>query len=278
MFPGWVSEVFVIVGLIVLAISFFRAQPTWVRKIGMWIVFATIGVAIWFLTDQWILVIFGLAAWFVIPVSQAAVMSRKLRFSVERKLTPGPLDLEEFPEIHPISAELQDLGFARHADLWLKPSPLDQGFRVFVHEDDKISVALAIVRQGGVSLSYLIFASVDKDGTYWITWDYPLAYGLKMPKHFRIYRCLDAELVSELFGQHREFLRINEVDLTKTKSSATTHFDVHEMFDQLFRDTLNYNLKVGLLQKVEGADKNIRYSWRGTCFIVWQVFLEVVRG
>ncbi|MEM1157630.1 MAG: hypothetical protein AAF649_02850 [Verrucomicrobiota bacterium] len=273
--PTWMSELLILAGLLVLAIACFRARNLWVRRTGVWIIFSMIGLAIWFWTGLWYLVALALASWFIIPVMQAALTARKLRFSLKRKLTPGPLDPDEFPEIHPVSSELRDLGFLRDSDQWLKPSPLDQGFRIFHHAEDNISSALAVVRQGAVSLSYLIFATKDQDGAYWITWDYPLAYGLKMPPHFKVHRCLEAETVSELHDQHCEFLRINEVSVTTRNASLS---DAGQCFDQLFQDTMQHNLSVGVLHQEPDNQEEIRYSWRGTFFIAWQVLVEVVRG
>jgi hypothetical protein len=274
-FPSWFSELLVLTGLLVLAIACFRAPNSVVRRIGVWIIFSMIGLAIWFWTGLWYLVVLGLLSWFVIPVAQAAMTSRKLRFSLKRKLTPGALDADEFPEVHPVSTELRDLGFVRDSDHWLQPSPLDQGFRIFRHTEENISAALAVVRQGAISLSYLIFATKDAQGDYWITWDYPLAYGLKMPPHFKVHRCLEAETVGELAEQHREFLKLNEV---KMSAADTDQASAREFFDQLFKDTMSYNLTVGVLHKEAADEDAIRYSWRGTFFIAWQVLVEVVRG
>ncbi len=274
-FPSWLSELLVLAALLVLAIACFRTSSLFVRRTGVWIIFGMIGLAIWFWTGLWYLVVLGLASWFIIPVAQAAMTARKLRFSLQRKLTPGSLDADEFPEIHPVSNDLRDLGFVRDSDQWLKPSPLDQGFRIFHHTDENISAALAVVRQGPVSLSYLIFATKTQTGEYWITWDYPLAYGLKMPPHFKVHRCLEAETVQELAEQHREFLKINEVDTTPSDSNTEV---AQPFFDQLFKDTMSYNLSVGVLQQENPEEENIRYSWRGTLFIAWQVLVEVVRG
>lgn len=275
-FPNWLNEILILAGLLVLAIACLGTNIMVIRRIGVWIIFGMIGVGIWFLTGLWYLVVAGWGAWFAIPVAQAAMTSRKLRFSLQRKLTPGSLDPDEFPEIHPVSNELRDLGFVRDSDQWLKPSPLEQGFRIFHHSEENILAALAVVRQGAISLSYLIFATRNPSGEYWITWDYPLAYGFKMPPHFKIYRCLEAETVTELFDQHREFLKINDIS---TASAQVDSSEARRFFDEVFQDTMHYNLTVGVLEQGKtNEEQDVRYSWRGTFYIAWQVLAEVVRG
>jgi len=279
----WVSELFILAGLGFLAAALFRSGSARLRRLAIWLIWGTIGMAIWFWTDRWYLVVLGLLAWFAIPVGQATLMSRKLRFSLKRKLTPGPLNAEEFPEIRPISTQLHEIGFSRQADVWLKPSPLEQGFRVFAHQDKAISAAVAVVRQGAVTLSYLIFATRDQRKNIWITWDYPLAYGLKMPPSFQVYRCLEAASVSELFEQHEAFLEVNDVHLQPQATSGdavSSHLshDTHHLFDGIFKETMRYNLECGVLAREHEDGEAIRYSWRGTFFIAWQVLVEVVRG
>jgi len=270
--PRWLSEVFVLAGLVVLAYGCLRARTPLVRRLGIWIIWGTIGLAIWYWTDRWYLVLLGLVAWFAIPVGQATLMSRRLRFSIKRKLTPGNIDGEEFPELYPISNELRDLGFKRNSDLWLKPSPMEQGFRIFRHTEDSISAAVAVVRQGGLSLSYLIVASEDQDGTLWITWDYPLAYGFKLPPAFKVYRYVDGESVGELMDQHRAFMEINEVQRPALPENAEA---IRETMEKIFSGTMAYNLKVGLLEQSDSGDE-VRYSWRGSLYLAGQVFRDVI--
>ncbi len=258
--------------MVLAAAACFRDERVWIRRLGVWLVLATIGMTVWFLTDRWYLVLMALTAWFVIPVSQAALMSRRLQFSLKRTLMPGPLDAEEFPEIHPISNELRELGFVRESDEWLRPSPLDQGFRIFHHSEQPHAAALAVVKQGAISLSYLIYATTDCRGQVWITWDYPLAYGLKIPPHFQVYRCLEAEDVAGLFEQHRNFIEINEVEVLSEPGDAKA------VFEQLFKETMLYNLDQGLLHPMKESEEQIGYSWRGTLYISWQVFIELVTG
>jgi len=261
-------------GLILLSMACFQSRHNWVRRIGLWLIFVTIGLGLWFSTHQISWVLGGLTAWFAIPVAQALYLSRQLRFSRCRQLTPRRINAVEFHDISRFTAELRDLGFITDADYWLEPSPVEQGFRLFHHPDHPVYAALAIVRQAGLSLYYAKFISRDRQDHLWITWDYPLTYSMKMPPEFRIHRCVDAENLDELFAQHLEFLLLNEVESVPA-SDATP---VAEFFNHIFESTVTYNLQQGLLQQVEDTQNEVAYSWRGTFFVSWQVLLELVHG
>lgn len=263
-------------GMTLMAFACFSCETTWIRRCGIWVLFATLGVALWLSTENiWVAVI-GLAAWFVVPVAQAVYMSRKLSFPVRRHLKPGLLNTSDFPEVQDISNDLRDLEFKMEEDYWLDPSPIEQGYRLFSHSSEPIYGSVAIVKPGSIHLTYVIFATPGPEGSVWLTWDYPLAYGLKMPPNFKVYRCLEAETVEELLEQHREFLALNEIDASATGTVSPAQ--AAPFFEQLFGTTINYNVHVGLLKPLPRNSEEMGYSWRGTAFISWQVLRELVCG
>lgn len=271
----WVAELGICFGMVLLAIACFQFRLYWMRKVGVWLIFSTLGVAIWFWTGSWIAVMITLLGWFVIPAVRAVVMSQRLRFSINWRLKSGVLDVEEFPELHELTQQARKLGFVSAGDHWLRPSPVEQGFRLMTHREKPIFAAVAVVRQGALSLSYLIFGTPTADGCVWITWDYPLAYVLKMPPNFRVYRYLQAMSVAELFERHEAFLAVNEVKAAEAVLDASK---ATKFFDRIFKATVNYNLDIGFLRNTEGGSGEIMYSWRGLAFICAQVLREMIKG
>ena len=259
-----------------LAFACFSSETSAIRRCGIWVLFATLGVALWLCTENAWVVLTGLIAWFGVPVAQAVYMSRKLSFAARRQLKKGTLSTTDFPEVREISQDLKDLDFKMEEDYWLDPSPIEQGYRLFSHPSEPIYGSIAIVKPGSLHLTYLIFATPGPDGTIWLTWDYPMAYGLKMPPNFKVFRCLEAETAAELLDQHREFLKINEIDTSATGPVSSAQ--VAPFFEQLFGTTINYNVHVGLLKPLRQNAGEMGYSWRGTAFISWQVLRELVCG
>jgi len=214
----------------------------------------------------------GLLLWFLVPAVQALWLSRQLRFSRRRRLVAGAIDYEEFPEINRVSRDVRGEGFKVLGDYWLKPSPFEQGYRLFVHGEEPILAAAAVVRQGGLAMHYHILLTWDGEGRAWLTWDYPLAYGLAMPPEFQVHRCLEAEGWPELLAQHREFLVLNGVEAAGCRGGLE---DVRE-FDRVLQAVLRHNLRAGILCRQEGDE--VAYNWRGSLMVGWQVVREMVAG
>lgn len=262
--------------LALIAAGCLQAEHLMVRRIGLWLILATILVALWFLFGHPLALIVGILLWFSLPVGQAIIVSRRLRFGRERTLETAHFAPEEFPDLPEASKELRDLGFVEVGDYWLAGAPIQQGYRIFCHPEHRIYGAATVVTTGGVSLLYLVFISRAGDGTIWMTWDYPFTYALQTPPDLKVYRCLEADSIATLLDQHRSFLEVNEI---ATESCQPVEPDQAEsFFAQMFSTTLDYNLRIGVLKNQGGSDGHLRYSWRGTVFLSWQVLREMVVG
>jgi|GEM_PF-761780 len=274
--PGWVLEFSICVVLVVMAFAMFQSPYVGLRRFGSYTLMFASGLSVWFWTQHsFVAALCGVSLWFVLPMGQAVWISRQLKFSSSRFMEPGELGLEEFPELLDLDGEVRRLGFQTDREYWLRPSPIDQGYRVYYHIERRVFATIALVRQGPAVISYLIFLTPGENGTVWITWDYPLAYGLKLPPEVMVHRYLDSSSLMELFEQHLEFLKINEVPATHEPPVVEQG---PKLIQQLFDNTLRYNLREGLLRQVENNAGEVNYTWRGTAFVSWQVFMEIIRG
>lgn len=272
--PEWISKALMSAGLLALCWSLLRAHSPQLRRLGVWMLALSLGLLIWLWTGSLMMAVVGWVLWFALPVIQAGIASRRLRFSLKRKLIEGTLPPDEFPELPLASRELRDFEFQGGADFWLRPSPQDQAYRIFYHPEDRIIAALAHIIQEPIRVRYLMLVTRDRDGHVWITWDYPFAYGFKLPPHFNVYRCTEAETIAELLDQHRTFLSLNEV---QTETSPEDDAWIKSFMEDIFAMTMTYNVELGLLERSEETEE-VRYSWKGTFFIARQVLREVVMG
>lgn len=274
--PGWVLEFTICVALVVMAFSMFQSPYVGLRRLGSYTLMFASGVAVWFWAQHSLMAAFcGVSLWFILPIGQAVWISRQLRFASARNMEPGELGLEEFPELLDLDAEVRRLGFQTDREYWLRPSPIDQGYRIYYHIEKQVFATIALVRQGPAVISYLIFLTPGTNGAVWITWDYPLAYGLKLPPEVMAHRYLDATSLAELFEQHLEFLKINEVPAIEQSPVVE---EGPKLLQQLFDYTLKYNIREGLLRQTGNSPSEVNYTWRGTAFVSWQVFMEIARG
>ncbi|MEM9445938.1 MAG: hypothetical protein AAGA18_11380 [Verrucomicrobiota bacterium] len=271
----WAIKIGIVLGLIAVGSILLQYQETWKRKLGVWFFIATFGAIIWFLTNSGIATTAAIVSYFAFPIGQAFMASRRMRFSPERQLKPGILNIQEFEEVHFITQEFKQENFSVEGDHWLKPSAVDRGFRLLKHREKPLYGAVAVAQQSSINLVYTMLGSRATDGSVWITWDYPLPFGFKMPPHCCFYRCLEADSIKELIAQHEAFTEINKV---KVGSEDEQKKDVKEFFDEIFKSTMDYNLKIGMLKYTNSENGEVLYSWKGTAFITWQVLREMLIG
>ncbi|MDX6767282.1 MAG: hypothetical protein SFU85_10885 [Candidatus Methylacidiphilales bacterium] len=269
--PNWIASLLWCLGSGLLAYTCLQAPWLWARRLGLWMLYTTVALALWFLSGDALLAVGGVALWFVVPAIQALLYSRGLRYSPDRKLVDGPIELEEFPEVNGLTRDLRGEGFVSTGDFWMHPSSIDQGYRFFHHAETGTDAALAVVRQGPLTLSYAILLTIDRQNRFWITWNYPLAYGMKLPPEAMVHRLAEAESLAELWEQHRAFLELNGVEPLPTGEA-----NPRVRFEAFFRSTLEHNHRSGLLSTVK--DGRLAYTWKGSALLGWQVFCEVLRG
>jgi hypothetical protein len=259
-----------------MAWTFYKMQWAYGQLVGNWMIMVAFGLAIWFGTGSWIWVTAAILGWFLLPVVQAFISSRKVRFSIKRHLVAGKFDQEELPHLDELSEDISDCGFSRDRDYWLKPSNFKQGFRLFAHGKLPIYTAVSIVIQNILTFSYVIFATLDKNNKLWVTWNYPLAYGFKVPPHIKLFRCEDANSIGEMLEYHKDYLKLNSVEVDDKNSIEVDK--ASEVYNGFLKEVMEYNLNKGFLTANESNKDELRYSLKGSFFVSKEVLKEVVKG
>lgn len=300
----WIFEIAICVGLAFLAFLLMGLNRLWQKKIGELLLLIASGLAAWFLTHNLFWTAIGALIWIILPVTQAIWMSRRMKLPAKRVLESTTFDGEEFEDIHELSQELRKQGFVMEGDYWLKPFPVEQGYRLFSHPQKQTFAAIGLIRRGFLLFEYLILLTCAADRKFWLTWDHPTTRVLMMPPDIAEYRLSDVPSVTQFVQQHEEFLKINHVALPQTLEKAKT------IFENLFEGIVQYNVRQGLLQYTSSSahlvntntqnekdqDANatalnqqpslnsdsyskyshLHYTWRGTAFVFWRVFREVL--
>jgi hypothetical protein len=263
-------------GLVLLGTGLFQWDAVALRKLGVLCYWAASGLAIWFLTHQWWAGLVALAVWVIFPVSEVVLVLRKLRVARDRALTQSKPPLEEFPDLRFLTQELEDLGFIKVDDCDVKPSMHEQFYRLFAHASRPVHAAVGFISHQGVGFHFLSLTSEQKDGRLWVTWNYPLTFGLKMPPNLALYRALQCETPEELLEAHDEFLQLNgrsDEDMVENGDGAS----VRARLEKTMERQLDYNIQQGILAPGQEQEASFRYSWRGTLYVTGQVMRDLVR-
>ena len=251
-------------------------KPLW-RKLGMGFIWFASAAALYFLTGSMLMAVMMLVAWIVFPIWEMVFVLRQLRVPRHRGLSDAHAPRDASQELDAISAELRDAGFEKLDECRLSPSDHEQYYRIFDRGDGRVQATIGYISQGAVGFHFLAFASQGQDGRRWVTWDYPLTYGLSMPPNFALYRALHCDNVADLYQAHLDFLAVNGLKEETLVAGEKTPEAARERLEQALNQQIEHNISRGYLAPATHADaENFSYSWRGTLYVAGQILRDLL--
>jgi len=249
---------------------------TW-RKLGMGFIWLASGLGVYFLSGSIILGCAMLAAWIFFPLWEMVFVLRQLRVPRHRELADARAPRDDFDELAEITQGLIDSGFEQIDECRLRPAEHEQYYRIFSREDGLTQATIGYIAQGPIGFHFVAFTSNGKDERRWVTWDYPLTYGLVMPPTTAVYRALHTQDVTELYQAHLAFLETNEVRPDDLVAGEKTSDAARARLEDTLNQQIEYNISRGYLAPATGQDaENFAYSWRGTLYVAGQVLRDLL--
>jgi hypothetical protein len=247
------------------------------RKVGMALLWLASGLAAYYFTGSAALAALMLAVWIFFPLWEMLFVLRQLRVPRHRELADARAPRDEFEELGEITRELADAGFEQLDECRLRPAQHEQYYRIFVREDGLTQATVGYIAQGAIGFHFIAFTSMGRDDRRWVTWDYPLTYGLVMPPETAVYRALQCETVAELYQAHLDFLEANDIKLADLVAGERTQEAARARLEQTLNQQIEYNISRGYLAPVAGPDaENFCYSWRGTLYVAGQILRDLL--
>ncbi len=247
------------------------------RKIGMALIWLSTGLAAYFLSGSVLLACAMLAAWIFFPLWEMVFVLRQLRVPRHRELADARAPRDDFEELAGMTQALVEAGFDQIDECRLRPAEHEQYYRIFVRQDGRTQATIGYIAQGPIGFHFVAFTSNGKDGRRWVTWDYPLTYGLVMPPSTAVYRALHCRDVAELYQAHLDFLEINDVRPDDLVAGERTREAARARLEETLDQQIEYNISRGYLAPVRGPDEeNFCYSWRGTLYVAGQVLRDLL--
>jgi hypothetical protein len=262
--------------LVMGGLSLLQLDHITYRKIGMALIWLASGLAAYFLSGSVTLGVAMLGAWIFFPLWEMVFVLRQLRVPRHRELADARAPRDEFEELSEMTRALGDLGFEQLDECRLSPAEHEQYYRIFAKADGLTQASIGYIAQGAIGFHFVGFTSNGKDGRRWVTWDYPLTYGLIMPPNTAVYRALHCQDVGELYQAHLDFLAANEIRNDDLVAMERTPQAVRARLEETLNQQIEYNISRGFLSPVKGPDEeNFAYSWRGTLYVAGQVLRDL---
>jgi len=247
------------------------------RKFGMALIWLASGLFVFTLSKSIPLACAMLAAWIFFPLWEMVFVLRQLRVPRHRELTDARAPRDEFDELDGMTHALIDAGFEQLDECRLRPVEHEQYYRIFVREDGLTQATLGYIAQGSIGFHFIAFTSNGKDGRRWVTWDYPLTYGLVMPPTTAVYRALHCQDIADLYQAHLDFLEINRVPPDDLLAGERTKEAARARLEETLNQQIEYNISRGYLTPVKGPEEeSFAYSWRGTLYVAGQVLRDLI--
>ena len=247
------------------------------RKVGMALIWLASGLAAYFLSGSLVLACAMLAAWIFFPLWEMVFVLRQLRVPRHRELADARAPRDDFEELAEMTRALGEAGFEQLDECRLRPAEHEQYYRIFVRQDGLTQATVGYIAQGPIGFHFVAFTSNGKDGRRWVTWDYPLTYGLVMPPSTAVYRALHCQDVAELYQAHLDFLKINDVPPDDLIAGERTPEAARARLEETLNQQIEYNISRGYLAPVKGPEEeNFCYSWRGTLYVAGQVLRDLL--
>jgi hypothetical protein len=262
-------------GCLVLAgFSLLQLDSITYRKLGMSLIWLASGFAAYATSGSILLGVAVLALWIFFPLWEMVFV---LRMPRHRELADARAPRDEFEELAGLTQLLVETGFELLDECKLRPAEHEQYYRIFVREDGKTQATIGYIAQGPIGFHFVAFTSNSKDERRWVTWDYPLTYGLVMPPSTAVYRALHCNDVAELYQAHLDFLAANDIRPDDLITGETTREAARARLEETLNQQIEYNISRGYLSPVKGPDEeNFCYSWRGTLYVAGQVLRDLL--
>lgn len=262
--------------LFLFAAGLARSGYAFARRLSVVAFASAMGLGVAWVTDRpWIGFAAGIA-WLAFPLIQITRGLMRVRVTRDRRLTPTLTFAPEFAELRDRSREWEEQGFEIIDDCELHPGEPRQVFRFLTSPDRRHMVTLGWISQEPWILTYSAVSSWAVDGRHWMTWNYPLPYGLVTAPGVSLWRCLTADTAESLFGAHLEFLRLNDVETVERQAFSEPE-GVRDAWLGFIHGQLEHNLSVGWLHTVDGG-KRVAYSLRGLLGAFSQFFKTLLES
>lgn len=265
------QKTLIVIGVVIIGMALRSSKMKLLRKLGALVYLLASGLAIYFITENWIAAVAGVLIWFFLPWVELLTRIRKLRLPLNNKLQHRfPPNEDHFPNADASIAALEREGFEHVANSGWDWAGASQSYQFFWHPEQCCIAALCFCVQENISFSFVTLTSRDKNGLMWRTSNYPFSQTLREApnvQHNQIKCC--ASSLEDMLDSHHYFISLHGAYIKDLIIPDPEN--VEQDIEQDMRRQIDYNLEAGIIQLT--GDGHFKYSFRGLCFL-WKQFIK----
>ena len=271
------SELIGCLALVLGGLTLLQWQSIGFRKVGLGLLWLASGLGVHAVFGSIFWACAVLMLWVLFPLWEMVFVLRQLRVPRHRELADARAPRDEFEELSDLTGAMLDAGFEQLDECRLRPAEHEQYYRIFIRKDGIVQATIGYIAQGPIGFHFVAFTSQGKDGRRWVTWDYPLTYGLVMPPETAVYRALHCQDIPDLYQAHLDFLAANDIPNETLLAVEPTRDAARARLEENLNQQIEYNISRGYLAPVTKRDEeNFCYSWRGTLYVAGQVIRDLL--
>ncbi|MGH8048540.1 MAG: hypothetical protein ACREKL_14970 [Chthoniobacterales bacterium] len=269
------SDLLIVAAAVALSLALRTYRHPLLHRLGTFgLLFGVSFLVGWLLLESVWMGVFLAASWLLVPWLEILTRARRLRLpgdcALRRRTAP---DDETFPNLRELTREVESADFEQVTDLGWDHDDQRQFYRVFYQPQSGTEAVICLVEQSGLAFFYLGITSRAKNGSTYLTWNYPFSYGLRLQPALRLNRSPGESDFQQMLANHRLFLDREHVGVDAILAQAPD--SLGEQMESDMRRQIDHNLRCGVLKR--DRTNTIRYSARGLLFLWFQFLRDLVR-
>lgn len=269
------TEIFIVLGVVVLSCALRSFRNRFVRKLGAVGILAATFLVFYFPTSSIAAGVGGLLIWFLLPWVELLTRIRKLRLPVNKSLEQQtPPNNLRFPTLTETTDEIEKEDFEYVSDNGWEWDGMNQFYRLFYRDDERLQAAICLTEQEGISWVSLTLTSRHEDGRIFRSSNVPFSSPMKNAPYVELRQLPFTESFGELLGKHQSW--ITELGFSTEDLASDSPDELIGLIEQETGRQIKHNLDAGLIRLGDTAG-TFRYSWRGLFYLYFQLVKDMVK-
>ena len=268
-------EIFLVIGLFVLAFALRSARTNCLRKLGALTFLGASFALLYFLTGHWCGGVLGVGLWFMLPWVELLTRIRPMRLPLDNRLShqrvPNP---SFFPNATKAAAGMEEAGFEHATDCGWEWAGMQQYFRLYWHPEERAVAAVCLCEHDEVAFAFVSITSQGADGNLWRTTNFPFSPTLRCSPEVKWNHIpCGRSCFHQILSDHRKYLRRMKIPVEQLRMPDPDR--IEGTIELEMRRQVDENLAAGLIELT--GDGNFQYSRRGLLFLWGQFVKDMVR-